>query len=80
MARIRKISRGTSASRVHPTEVDCEVQVIDTPGGRLLQLSTFGSDGRVREPKVSQTIQFDATQAAALAQLIHETFPPKPVR
>lgn len=59
----------------HPTEVDCTWQVISGPGGeKLLQLSTYGSDHRQSEPKVSQTIQIGREAAAELVVRLNETF------
>lgn len=75
MARIRSLSQSQSDARVHPTEVDCTWQVVRGPGGlSYLTLSTYGSDARDSEPKVSQTIQLDRTTALKLAELIQETF------
>lgn len=75
MARIRSLSPSTSDARVHPTEVDCTWQVVRSAGGAsYLTLSTYGSDSRDSEPKVSQTIQLDRTIAKKLAELIQETF------
>ena len=75
MARIRSIQTRGDVTAAHPTEVDAEVRRVTLPGGNvLLQLSTFGSDQRASEPKVSQTIQFDRAAAARLKDLIEETF------
>ncbi len=60
--------------RVHPTEVDCEVRAISEEGATYLQVSTFGSDYRQREKKVSQTLQFDRSAALRLAAYIRQTF------
>lgn len=75
MAKIRSISPGTGASREHPTEVDCTYQVIHGQRERLLQLSTYGSDDRQSQPKVSQTLQIDRQHAADLVRILRETFP-----
>lgn len=75
MARIRAISTGTDTNSVHPTEVDCEVRKVVTPEGEvLMQISTFGSDQRISTPKVSQTIQFNRSQAIDLSHLIQGLF------
>ncbi|MEV0823781.1 hypothetical protein [Nonomuraea rubra] len=43
--------------------------------GTYLQLSTYGSDGRQSEKKVSQTLQLDRERAAVLLNIIKEAFP-----
>lgn len=76
MALVRSLTRDQrSVSRPHPTEVDCRWQVVDGPGGvSLFQLSTYGSDDRETEPKVSQTIQLDHEIAAQLVAHLRATF------
>jgi len=76
MALVRSIKRDDrSTSRPHPTEVDCRWQVITGPdGAALFQLSTYGSDGRESEPKVSQTIQLNRDMAAQLIARLQDTF------
>ncbi|MFB9471498.1 hypothetical protein ACFFR3_18405 [Nonomuraea salmonea] len=63
------------SGRPHPTEVECGYQTVSGPSGRYLQLSTYGSDGRQSEKKVSQTLQLDRERAAMLLKIIKETFP-----
>lgn len=76
MARIRSLETGRSDLRVHPTEVDATYHIIDPKGGpRLLQISTYGSDQRRSEPKVSQTFQIDGEVAKILLEVIEEAFP-----
>lgn len=75
MARVRSIQPMSLNARRHPTEVDCGYQVFESEGGRMLQLSTFGSDQRKSDPKVSQTLQLDRQGAAALVKLLNDTFP-----
>jgi hypothetical protein len=75
MARISSIVRGTQDVRPHPTEVECFYQVIESPDGRLLHLTTFGSSHRMSAPKSSQSIQLDEASAGALMALLRETFP-----
>lgn len=59
----------------HPTEVDSEVREVEVADGeKLIQLSTFGSDQRASEPKVSQTIQMDKEVALELRSLIDRVF------
>ena len=76
MARVRSVSPGSQNVRVHPSEVDCTVQQVVAPDGSvLLQLSSFGSDSRASEPKVSQTLQFSRDSARRLREYIDQTFP-----
>jgi hypothetical protein len=58
-----------------PNRDDCGYQVVESTSGRLLQLSTFGSDSRASEPKVSQTIQLDERRAGELVRIIREVYP-----
>lgn len=74
MAKIKEFFRVTAAAKPHPTEVECGYQVIQTPGGPLLQLSTYGSDGRQSEKKVSQTLQLDRKAATELIGILRTTF------
>ena len=75
MARVRSLTQSQGDSRVHPTEVDCTWQVVRSAGGDvLLQLSTYGSDGRQSQPKVSQTIQLDRAAGAQLLRILEDTF------
>ena len=74
MARVKEFFPDERSSSPHPTEVECGYQVVQNGGERLLQLSTYGSDDRQSEKKVSQTIQLDAVGAAELVRIISETF------
>ncbi len=74
MAIVRSIDWVNEGGRVHPTEVDCELRAIKNDGEIYLQVSTFGSDYRQREKKVSQTLQFDRSVALRLAAYIEKTF------
>jgi hypothetical protein len=75
MARIRKLTVKPPVTSVHPTEVDAEVREVEVASGeKLIQLSTFGSDQRVSEPKVSQTIQIDRNVATELRAQIDRVF------
>jgi hypothetical protein len=47
---------------------------VQSTEGNLIQLSTFGSDERASEAKVSQTIQFDALTGRAFARILVDTF------
>lgn len=65
---------------IHPTEVDAEWSIItNNEGNKLLQVSTFGSDTRASLPKVSQTIQLDASMAKILRAALTATFGPESV-
>jgi hypothetical protein len=75
MARIRSFSQVSSNSSSHPTETDAQWSVIHTGASDLLQISTFGSDVRASQKKVSQTLQFDRSTAALLKQAISFAFP-----
>ena len=79
MARVRSIKTGAQDVSIHPSEVDCTVQaVITTEGATLMQLSSFGSDTRQSQPKVSQTLQFDANMAHIIRDYIDDLFPRDP--
>lgn len=75
MARVTMFFRTTARSHRHPTEVECGYQVVNDERGRLLQLSTYGSDSRQSEKKVSQTIQLDSSAITELKRILEETFP-----
>ena len=63
----------------HPTEVDAEWGTFILPSGAvILQISTFGSDARVSERKVSQTIQIDKVMAEFLSEALVKSFGLKP--
>lgn len=74
MARIRSLSRAAGSGRVHPTETDADWSVVTNGEDTLLQISTYGSDSRASEPKVSQTLQFDRSMATTLRNALNETF------
>lgn len=76
MARIRRLDEGAQNVRSHSSEVDCFYQVIDEPlHGRLVHLSTFGSDNRASAPKSSQSIQIDREIAGQLMDVLRKAFP-----
>jgi 5-methylcytosine-specific restriction protein B len=75
MAKIARFFRTTTASRPHPTEVECGWQIVSGPDGDMLQLSTFGSDSRASDKKVSQTFQLDRDAAAELVSIVGQAFP-----
>ena len=76
MARIRQLRRDSAVgARPHPTEVDCGwFTLTGADGETLLQVSTYGSDNRKSQPKVSQTLQIDAEIARQLQRVLAETF------
>ena len=75
MARVRKFFPLTSSPQAHPTEVDCGWVVLATAQGPMLQLSTYGSDTRVSQPKVSQTLQIDEAGARDLSRILRKALP-----
>jgi hypothetical protein len=75
VARIRSLSPMVANVRPHRTAVDCEYQKVTDGDAVYLHLSTFGSDERQSEKKVSQTMQFGRETAAQLLAAIRETFP-----
>ncbi|PRX53565.1 hypothetical protein B0I32_127154 [Nonomuraea fuscirosea] len=75
MARVTEFFKTHQSGRPHPTEVECGYQLIAGADGNYLQLSTYGSDGRQSEKKVSQTLQLDRERAALLLNIIKEAFP-----
>jgi hypothetical protein len=75
MARVREIFNDPGSGRAHPTEVECGWQVVHCgDGSKFLQLSTYGSDQRKSDKKVSQTIQFDKHSAKQLVDILRTTF------
>lgn len=46
----------------------------DQNGDPIFHLSTYGSDDRASEPKVSQTFQIDQVTAEALVKAMQSTF------
>jgi hypothetical protein len=75
MARISELFEVKASAKAHPTAVECGYQRVSSPDGDLLQLSTYGSDSRLSEKKVSQTLQLDRKRAAELMKIIRQTFP-----
>ena len=55
--------------------VDCGWRSFRVGAEVILQLDTYGRQGRMMEGKVSQTIQLDMVAAAELLKLIQLTFP-----
>lgn len=74
MAKIRSFTFRRAAPQTHPTEVDATWAVVGQGGDALVQISTYGSDSRQSHPKVSQTIQIDEATAAAIVNVLVDTF------
>jgi len=74
VAVVRSLEFEGVGGKPHPTEVDARWRVVQSSSGPLLQVSTFGSDERESEPKVSQTIQLDREVASQLAEVIRSVF------
>jgi hypothetical protein len=75
MAIVRNFNQTAAHGGPHPTEADAQWSIVTTPTGeKLLQISTFGSDNRASQPKVSQTLQFDRSVAVRLIEAIEATF------
>lgn len=75
MARVRSMKTMPSTTRLHPTEVDCEIRVVESArGAAFIQLSTFGSDSRKSDKKVSQTVQLRESDVRALCRLLGQAF------
>lgn len=75
MALIRTLEKGTSNIKPHRSKVDATFQIIyGADGEPLLHIATYGSDDRLSEPKVSQTIQIDKKTALSLANIIDKEF------
>ena len=74
MARIRSLRRAAGSGRAHPTEADADWSIVSDGLNTLFQISTFGSDSRASEPKVSQTLQLDKSIAITLRNALNETF------
>jgi len=75
MAIVRNFNQTAAHGGPHPTETDAEWSIVSTASGeKLLQISTFGSDNRASQPKVSQTLQIDRSVAIHLVEAIVATF------
>ena len=75
MAKIRSFTKASHSIRPHKSEVDATYQLLtDDSGSTLFQLSTYGSDERKSEPKVSQTIQLDEKFARELIAALEAAF------
>lgn len=76
MALLRSLEEGSHEQRPPKSEVDCSYVVWDDPDhGRLLKLTTFGSDFRKSGPKPSQVIELNEAIAAKLIDVLRAAFP-----
>lgn len=74
MALVRSFKPVEGAGRKHPTDVECGYSIFPAGEDTILQLQTYGSDGRESEPKVSQTLQFQRAAAIELLQILASYF------
>ena len=61
-------------SRLHPTGLTCRYMVGRSNGQRILQLNSYGSEGREFPDKLSQTLQFDERSARQLYDVLKAEF------
>lgn len=75
MARIRSLEARVTDGRPGHTTTDATwARVRSHEGELLIQLTTYGSDSRVSDPKSSQVIDIDAATAAHLVDLLIREF------
>ncbi len=71
MALIRSLEPGKGSARPPQSEVDGTYVVVDDPErGKLLKITTYGSDMRKSGPKPSQVIELDAEMARKLVAIL----------
>ena len=58
----------------HPTGLICRYLVGCEAGQKILQLNSYGSEGRDYPDKLSQTLQFDESSAKQLFEVLKEQF------
>jgi hypothetical protein len=75
MAVIGSFFESREGRGLHRTVVECGWQTLRHNGETILQLSTYGSDERQSEKKVSQTIQLDRARAEELMNIVRQAFP-----
>jgi len=63
-----------SGTRRH-SDVECGYRLVDTPGGVVLQLDTYGSSERQITGKTSQSIQLDKAAAGDFIRIVLKAFP-----
>lgn len=75
MALIRSLEPGKGSSRPPQSEVDGTYVVVDDPDrGKILKITTYGSDMRKSGPKPSQVIELDLGMARKLVGLLRSEF------
>ena len=75
MARVTDIQPDDkSFSRPHNTGLVCRYMIGQVNGQRVLQLNSYGSEGRQNPGSVSQTLQFDERSARQLFDVLREEF------
>ncbi|WP_338836939.1 hypothetical protein [Gordonia polyisoprenivorans] len=73
MALIRSLEPGKGTGRSPQSEVDATFTVVDDPvRGKIVKITTYGSDVRKSEPKPSQVIELDAVMARKLISILEE--------
>lgn len=75
MALITEFEETTSDSQRRHGDVSCGWRYFDVGGERILQLDTYGSQGRKLTGKQSQSIQLDRAGAEELLRIIRSAFP-----
>ncbi|WJG11408.1 hypothetical protein PWF70_12175 [Gordonia sp. Swx-4] len=71
MALIRSLERGKGGGRPPQSEVDGTYIVVDDPDrGKILKITTYGSDMRKSGPKPSQVIELDEEMAQKLINVL----------
>ena len=71
MALIRSLEPGKGSGRPPQSEVDGTYVVVEDPErGKILKITTYGSDTRKSGPKPSQVIEFDAEMGRKLVEII----------
>lgn len=75
MALIRSLEPGKGSGRPPQSEVDGTYVVVNDPErGRILKITTYGSDMRKSGPKPSQVIEIDEGIARKLVDILHREF------
>lgn len=73
MALIRSLEPGKGSGRPPQSEVDGTYVVVDDPErGKILKITTYGSDMRKSGPKPSQVIELDAEMARKLVEIVRQ--------
>lgn len=71
MALIRSLEPGKGSGRPPQSEVDGTYVVVDDrERGKILKITTYGSDMRKSGPKPSQVIELDAEMARKLVEIV----------